>query len=94
MRWQRSNQQSGFEGIKDVLPLRDPNGRPREDFWSAWEEWDSINRNDLQKEMMHRDSAGQAQTLSGWHTAEEECGRDEFDTSVEGPWIERWRTGC
>lgn len=86
LRWQSSNQQSGFEGVKNVFPLRDAQGRTREDFWSAWREWESINRNAVQIEVLK--DQPKAQSVAGWHAAKE--GRDEFDTTVAGPWIVRW----
>jgi len=84
LRWQRSNQLSGFEGIKDVLPLRDAHGRPRDDFWSAWDQWESINRTVIQKEVAMKGS----EEVVNWHDTP--TGRDEFDTTVAGPWIARW----
>jgi hypothetical protein len=75
LRWQRSNELSGFEGIKDVLPLRDANGVELPDFWASWKDWESVNRNAVQKD-----------AVAGWHAGD----KDEFDTVVAGPWINRW----
>jgi hypothetical protein len=77
LRWQRSNQQSGFEGIKDIMPLRDAHGNQLADFWPSWSKWASLDRDSLQKA---------AFSVEGWSAQD----KDEFDTTVAGPWIGRW----
>jgi hypothetical protein len=70
LRWQKPEEPSGFEGIKDCILMRtakDATYRP------DWERWAQQNR--------IKDAF-----LEGVHTT-----KDDFDTMVSGPWLERWK---
>jgi hypothetical protein len=67
LRWQRPDEPSGFEGIKDCILMRtarDPHYR------TDWEGWARQNR---------------------ITDAFLETPKDAFDTTVSGPWMERWK---
>lgn len=67
LRWQRPDEPSGFEGVKDCILMRtarDPNYRP------DWEAWSRQNR--IADAML-------------------DTPQDPFDTTVSGPWMERWK---
>ncbi|MCW3052462.1 MAG: phytanoyl-CoA dioxygenase protein 1 isoform [Chthonomonadales bacterium] len=67
LRWQRPDEPSGFEGVKDCILMRtahDPNYRP------DWEAWSRQNR--ITDAML-------------------DTPQDEFDATVSGPWMERWK---
>lgn len=67
LRWQRPDEPSGFEGIKDCILMRtarDPNYRID---WSAW-----AKQNRIADAMLEQPKA-------------------EFDTTVSGPWMQRWQ---
>jgi hypothetical protein len=70
LRWQRPDEPSGFEGIKDPILMRTAADRAKVADWSAWAAQNRIA----------------AALLDG-------PPRDEFDTTVSGPWMERWRQG-
>lgn len=67
LRWQRPDEPSGFEGIKDCILMRtarDPN------HVIDWAGWAAQNR--IADAML-------------------EMPKEEFDTTVSGPWMERWK---
>jgi len=67
LRWQRPDEPSGFEGIKDCILMRTARD-PR--FRTDWEGWAKQNR--IVDALL-------------------EAPQDEFDTTVSGPWMERWK---
>lgn len=81
LRWQRPSEPSGFEGIKDMIIMA-KKGEPS--FRPDWKAWAADSRTEKQSEAVDgpaRVAVAEAQKESG----------DEFDTTIAGPWMNRWR---
>lgn len=77
LRWQKASDPAGFYGLKDGVLMRtskDPNLKIN------WEAFDSINRHEVQDEMLKEDLKDQ----------KVQPGDPDFDTRVPGPWMRKW----
>ncbi|CAH1232779.1 Hypp506 [Branchiostoma lanceolatum] len=71
LRWQHPDKPCGFEGIKDVIPMR---SAKNPDLKPDWEKFESVDRTANQQRKMNNESGAE----------------DEFDTTIQGPWMLRW----
>eukprot|EP00058_Branchiostoma_floridae_P020986 XP_002606476.1 hypothetical protein BRAFLDRAFT_93267 [Branchiostoma floridae] len=71
LRWQHPYKPCGFEGIKDVIPMR---SAKNPDLKPDWEKFESVDRTGNQQRQMNNEAGAE----------------DEFDTTIQGPWMLRW----
>ncbi|XP_071493910.1 phytanoyl-CoA dioxygenase domain-containing protein 1 homolog [Diadema antillarum] len=80
LRWQRPDKPNGFYGIKESIPMRvegDPNFKP---------DFDTFSKTDRQ--LLTKDIFFASKNTEQGATSHEDD--DEFDTTITGPWMQRW----
>ncbi|CAL5220437.1 g2452 [Coccomyxa viridis] len=82
LRWQRPNEPNGFYGLKDCITMAKADDPAFQVDWSGWAEQD---RTPMQKGAVSADKSTEVDKA----VEKEEADRD-FDTTISGPWMDRW----
>ena len=90
LRWQRTGEPNGFEGVKDNLEMVRDGAVLRPIQWGAWA---SHDRQKAAVEALRADGGSRAQearaAVDAAH-AQGDGGDDELDTTIAGPWMAQW----
>eukprot|EP00884_Botryococcus_braunii_P019311 jgi/Botrbrau1/6063/Bobra.177_1s0003.1 len=88
LRWQNPAFPNGFYGLKPSI-LMAKSDQP--EFQPDWKEWAQVERTSLQAQAVSIDENNVDRVIStAQNAATESPTEDEFDTTIAGPWMDRW----
>ncbi|KAK9903937.1 hypothetical protein WJX75_000915 [Coccomyxa subellipsoidea] len=82
LRWQRPDLPNGFYGLKDCITMA-KSGEPG--YAPDWTNWGRQDRTPMQKTAISADKMAEVSAA-----ADEAQGDRDLDTTISGPWMDRW----